>query len=119
MEASSACVPIPPVRCGSRVKSQHQTTPRYHPESVALLTEDRRATTGILGVLSVADNISIASARIALRKEPHRAAGQPERSLDLVATNKRKIAIKVPSPKTRSRAFPAATSQKVLRSPAG
>ena len=36
--------------------------------SVALLTEDRRAT-GIMGVLSVADNISIASLD-ALRKGP-------------------------------------------------
>ena len=32
--------------------------------------------------------------------------------LELVATNKEKMAIKVPSPKRRSRAFPAATSRR-------
>ena len=75
-------------------------------KSVALLTEDRRAT-GILGVLSVADNISIASLD-ALRKGPIMLDNQ--KILDLVATNKEKMAIKVPSP--RSRAFPAATSRR-------
>ena len=64
-------------------------------KSVALLTEDRRAT-GILGVLSVADNISIASLD-ALRKGPIMLDNK--KILDLVATNKEKMAIKVPSPK--------------------
>ncbi len=65
-------------------------------KSVALLTEDRRAT-GIMGVLSVADNISIASLD-ALRKGPIML--DDKKILDLVATNKEKMAIKVPSPKT-------------------
>ena len=64
--------------------------------SVSLLTEDRRAT-GIMGVLSVADNISIASLD-ALRKGPIML--DDKKILDLVATNKEKMAIKVPSPKT-------------------
>ena len=55
--------------------------------SVALLTEDRRAT-GIMGVLSVADNSSIAS-RDALRKGPIML--DDKKILDLVATNKEKI----------------------------
>ena len=66
-------------------------------KSVALLTEDRRAT-GIMGVLSVADNISIASLD-ALRKGPIML--DDKKILDLVATNKEKMAIKVPSPKTK------------------
>ena len=66
-------------------------------KSVALLTEDRRAT-GIMGVLSVADNISIASLD-ALRKGPIML--DDKKILDLVATNKEKMAIKVPSPKTQ------------------
>ena len=64
-------------------------------KSLALLTEDRRAT-GIMGVLSVADNISIASLD-ALRKGPIMLDNK--KILDLVATNKEKMAIKVPSPK--------------------
>ena len=75
---------------------------------MALLTEDRRAT-GIMGVLSVADNISIASLD-ALRKGPIML--DDKKILELVATNKEKMAIKVPSPKTASRAFPAATSRR-------
>ena len=63
---------------------------------MALLTEDRRAT-GIMGVLSVADNISIASLD-ALRKGPIML--DDKKILELVATNKEKMAIKVPSPKT-------------------
>ena len=79
-------------------------------KSVALLTEDRRAT-GILGVLSVADNISIASLD-ALRKGPIMLDNK--KILDLVATNKEKMAIKVPSPKTQIKSLSGGNQQKVL-----
>ena len=78
--------------------------------SVALLTEDRRAT-GIMGVLSVADNISIASLD-ALRKGPIML--DDKKILDLVATNKEKMAIKVPSPKTQIKSLSGGNQQKVL-----
>ena len=79
-------------------------------KSVALLTEDRRAT-GIMGVLSVADNISIASLD-ALRKGPIML--DDKKILDLVATNKEKMAIKVPSPKTQIKSLSGGNQQKVL-----
>ena len=79
-------------------------------KSVALLTEDRRAT-GIMGVLSVADNISIASLD-ALRKGPIMLDNK--KILDLVATNKEKMAIKVPSPKTQIKSLSGGNQQKVL-----
>ena len=79
-------------------------------KSVALLTEDRRAT-GIMGVLSVADNISIASLD-ALRKGPIML--DDKKILDLVATNKEKMAIKVPSPKTAIKSLSGGNQQKVL-----
>lgn len=79
-------------------------------KSVALLTEDRRAT-GILGVLSVADNISIASLD-QLRKGPIMLDNK--RILDLVQSNKEKMAIKVPSPKTQIKSLSGGNQQKVL-----
>ena len=79
-------------------------------KSVALLTEDRRAT-GIMGVLSVADNISIASLD-ALRKGPIMLDNQ--KILDLVATNKEKMAIKVPSPKTQIKSLSGGNQQKAI-----
>ena len=79
-------------------------------KSVALLTEDRRAT-GIMGVLSVADNISIASLD-ALRKGPIML--DDKKILNLVATNKEKMAIKVPSPKTAIKSLSGGNQQKVL-----
>ena len=79
-------------------------------KSVALLTEDRRAT-GIMGVLSVADNISIASLD-ALRKGPIMLDNK--KILDLVATNKEKMAIKVPSPKTQIKSLSGGNQQKAI-----
>ena len=78
-------------------------------KSLALLTEDRRAT-GIMGVLSVADNISIASLD-ALRKGPML---DNKKILDLVQSNKEKMAIKVPSPKTQIKSLSGGNQQKVL-----
>ena len=78
--------------------------------SVALLTEDRRAT-GIMGVLSVADNISIASLD-ALRKGPIML--DDKKILELVATNKEKMAIKVPSPNTAIKSLSGGNQQKAI-----
>ena len=87
-------------------------------KSLALLTEDRRAT-GIMGVLSVADNISIASLDAisiasldALRKGP--IFLDNKKILDLVQSNKEKMAIKVPSPKTQIKSLSGGNQQKVL-----
>lgn len=77
-------------------------------KSVALLTEDRRAT-GILGVLSVADNISIASLD-ALRKGPIMLDNKRS-SIWWLPTRKRWPS-RYPAPRPRSRAFPAATSRR-------
>ena len=79
-------------------------------KSLALLTEDRRAT-GIMGVLSVADNISIASLDD-LRKGPIMLDNK--KILDLVQSNKEKMAIKVPSPKTQIKSLSGGNQQKVL-----
>ncbi|MFI3169180.1 MAG: sugar ABC transporter ATP-binding protein [Faecalibacterium sp.] len=78
-------------------------------KSLALLTEDRRAT-GILGVLSVADNISIASLD-ALRKGLFL---DNKAIIDLVMENKEKMSIKVPSPKTAIKSLSGGNQQKVL-----
>ena len=79
-------------------------------KSLALLTEDRRAT-GIMGVLSVADNISIASLDD-LRKGPIMLDNK--KILDLVQSNKEKMAIKVPSPRTQIKSLSGGNQQKVL-----
>ncbi len=78
-------------------------------KKLALLTEDRRAT-GILGVLSVADNISIASLDN-LMKGPFL---DNKAILDLVMLNKEKMSIKVPSPKTPIKSLSGGNQQKVL-----
>ena len=64
-----------------------------------------------MGVLSVADNISIASLD-ALRKGPIML--DDKKILELVATNKEKMAIKVPSPKTAIKSLSGGNQQKVL-----
>ena len=61
--------------------------------------------------VSVADNISIASLD-ALRKGPIMLDNK--KILDLVATNKEKMAIKVPSPKTQIKSLSGGNQQKVL-----
>jgi len=79
-------------------------------KSIALLTEDRRAT-GILGVLSVADNISIAS----LDKYVDAGIVLNDRKIEkLVQENKEKMAIKTPSSKTPIRSLSGGNQQKVL-----
>ena len=64
---------------------------------IAMLTEDRRAT-GILGVLSIADNVSIASLNQYL----------------MVQENVAKLSIKTPSSKTQIQSLSGGNQQKVL-----
>lgn len=77
---------------------------------IAMLTEDRRAT-GILGVLSVADNISVASLNQYLKFGIMLDNGQIER---LVQENKEKMNIKTPSSKTAIQSLSGGNQQKVL-----
>ena len=78
--------------------------------SLCLLTEDRRAT-GIMGVLSVAENVSISSldkyltAGIVVNK------GKVEK---LVRDNVAKLSIKTPSSKTQIQSLSGGNQQKVL-----
>ena len=79
-------------------------------KSIALLTEDRRAT-GILGVLSIADNVSIASL-------DHYLIGGimlDDRKIEkLVQDNVKKLSIKTPSSKTQIQSLSGGNQQKVL-----
>ncbi len=79
-------------------------------ESIALLTEDRRAT-GILGVLSIADNVSIASL------DQYLEAGimlNDKKIEKLVQDNVAKLSIKTPSSKTQIQSLSGGNQQKVL-----
>ena len=79
-------------------------------QGVAMLTEDRRST-GIMGVLSVADNISISS----LRKYLDFGVMINSRKVeDLVQENVRKMNIKTPSSKTQIKSLSGGNQQKVL-----
>ena len=77
---------------------------------IAMLTEDRRAT-GIMGVLSIADNISIASLRKYLDFGFYLNSKKVE---ELVQDNVRKMAIKTPSSKTQIQSLSGGNQQKVL-----
>ena len=77
---------------------------------VAMLTEDRRGS-GIMGVLSVADNISIAS----LNKYLDMGIVLNSKKIDeLVETNRQKMNIKTPSGKTLIQSLSGGNQQKVL-----
>ena len=77
---------------------------------IAMLTEDRRAT-GIMGVLSVADNISVAS----LNKYLDFGFILNNKKVDqLVQDNVEKMAIKTPSGKTLIQSLSGGNQQKVL-----
>ena len=79
-------------------------------QGVAMLTEDRRAT-GILGVLSVADNISIAS----LKQYLDFGVSINSRKVEgLVQDNVKKMNIKTPSSKTLIKSLSGGNQQKVL-----
>ncbi len=77
---------------------------------IAMLTEDRRAT-GILGVLSVADNISVASLKQYLDFRVAINNGKVEK---LVQDNVHKMNIKTPSSKTQIKSLSGGNQQKVL-----
>ena len=77
---------------------------------IAMLTEDRRAT-GIMGVLSIADNISIAS----LNKYLDFGIMINDKKVeDLVQENVHKMNIKTPSSKTQIKSLSGGNQQKVL-----
>ena len=79
-------------------------------QGVAMLTEDRRAT-GILGVLSVADNISVASLKQYL---DFGVAINSKKVEQLVQDNVQKMNIKTPSSKTQIQSLSGGNQQKVL-----
>ena len=77
---------------------------------IAMLTEDRRAT-GILGVLSIADNVSIASL------DQYLIGGimlDDNKIEKLVQDNVAKLSIKTPSSKTQIQSLSGGNQQKVL-----
>ena len=77
---------------------------------IAMLTEDRRAT-GILGVLSIADNVSIAS----LDKYLIGGILLDDKKIEkLVQNNVAKLSIKTPSSKTLIQSLSGGNQQKVL-----
>ncbi|MBP3428686.1 MAG: sugar ABC transporter ATP-binding protein [Clostridia bacterium] len=79
-------------------------------QGIALLTEDRRAT-GIMGVLSVADNISIAS----LDQYLDMGIVINDKKIEqLVRDNVKKMSIKTPSSKTQIQSLSGGNMQKVL-----
>ncbi len=78
--------------------------------SIALLTEDRRAT-GIFGVLPVADNVAIASLDRYLEAGFYLNEGKIEK---LVKENVDKLSIKTPSSKTLIKSLSGGNQQKVL-----
>lgn len=79
-------------------------------QGIAMLTEDRRAT-GILGVLSIADNISIASLNQYL---DFGICINSKKVEDLVQENVAKMNIKTPSSKTQIQSLSGGNQQKVL-----
>lgn len=79
-------------------------------QGIALLTEDRRAS-GIMGVLSVADNISIASLNQYL---DYGVMINSKKVENLVQDNVKKMNIKTPSSKTLIKSLSGGNQQKVL-----
>jgi methyl-galactoside transport system ATP-binding protein len=79
-------------------------------KGIALLTEDRRAT-GIFGVLSIADNVSIASLNQYLKMG---VILDDKKIEQLVQDNVAKLSIKTPSSKTAIQTLSGGNQQKVL-----
>ena len=79
-------------------------------QGIAMLTEDRRAS-GILGVLSIADNISVASLNQYL---DYGFCLNSKKIEDLVQENVAKMNIKTPSSKTQIQSLSGGNQQKVL-----
>lgn len=78
-------------------------------QGIALLTEDRRAT-GIFGVLSIAENISVAS----LDKYVKLGFLNERKVENLVQENIKKLSIKTPSSKTKIQTLSGGNQQKVI-----
>lgn len=78
-------------------------------QGIALLTEDRRAT-GIFGVLSIAENISVAS----LDKYVKLGFLNERKVENLVQDNIKKLSIKTPSSKTKIQTLSGGNQQKVI-----
>ena len=79
-------------------------------QGIAMLTEDRRAT-GILGVLSIADNISVASLDQYL---DYGVMINDKKVENLVQDNVKKMNIKAPNSKTQIKSLSGGNQQKVL-----
>ena len=79
-------------------------------QGIAMLTEDRRAS-GILGVLSIADNISVASLNQYL---DYGCCLNSKKIENLVQENVAKMNIKTPSSKTQIQSLSGGNQQKVL-----
>ena len=79
-------------------------------QGIALLTEDRRAT-GIFGVLSVTDNVAVASLSQYLK---YRVMLDAKRIAKLVQENIDKLSIKTPSGKTLIKSLSGGNQQKVI-----
>ena len=79
-------------------------------QGIAMLTEDRRGS-GIMGVLSVADNISIASLN---KYVDHGFVLNTKKINDLVEENRQKMNIKTPSGKTLIKSLSGGNQQKGL-----
>ncbi len=77
---------------------------------IALLTEDRRAT-GIFGVLSVTDNVAVASLSQYLK---YKIMLDDKRIKTLVEENIKKLSIKTPSGKTLIQSLSGGNQQKVI-----
>ena len=79
-------------------------------QGIAMLTEDRRGS-GIMGVLSVADNISIASLN---KYVDHGFVLNTKKINNLVEENRQRMNIKTPSGKTLIQSLSGGNQQKVL-----
>ena len=97
------------------VTYKNETIKIHHPrdaikKGIALLTEDRRAT-GIFGVLSISDNVGVAS----LDKYIDYGVVLNNKKLDsLVKDNIDKMSIKTPSTKTQIQSLSGGNQQKVI-----
>ena len=79
-------------------------------QGIGLITEDRRGT-GILGCLSIADNVSISS----LRKYVQGGIKLNHKKIEeLVQDNVKKLSIKTPSSKTKIQSLSGGNQQKVI-----
>ncbi|NCB30596.1 MAG: sugar ABC transporter ATP-binding protein [Clostridia bacterium] len=79
-------------------------------QGIAMMTEDRRAT-GIFGVLSVSDNVAVASLSQYLK---YHIMLDDKRISELVRQNIQKLSIKTPSDKTPIQSLSGGNQQKVI-----